>query len=255
MTDSGIHVRPLPAPAEVRLGTDIASLAASAAGPDGFSSQDILVISHKVVSKAEGSTRLLSEVTPTPEAERIAAEQARDPHHVQVILDQSARLIRQEHGVLICLTHHGFVCANAGVDESNSPADDTVILLPADPDSSARSIRAGIAAQTGRPAPAVVITDSFRRACRISQVDVAIGCAGLQPLDDWRDRADRDGRTLAATEIGIADAVAAAADLARAKDSGQPLVLVSGLARFITPEDGPGAAALRRPADQDMFLR
>ncbi|CAB4870530.1 unannotated protein [freshwater metagenome] len=255
LTDGGIHIRPLAAQAEVRVGTDIASLAVSAAGPNGFSNQDILVISHKVVSKAEGSTRLLSEVTPSGEAERIAAAQARDPRQVEVILNQSARVLREEHGVLICVTHHGFVCANAGVDESNSPAEDTVILLPADPDSSARSIRAGIAAQTGRPAPAVVITDSFGRAWRIGQVDVAIGCAGLHPLDDWRDRADRDGRTLAATEIGIADAVAAAADLARSKDSGQPLVLVSGLARFITPEDGPGAAALRRPADQDMFLR
>ena len=255
MTDGGIHIRPLPAPAEVRLGTDIASLAISAVGPDGFSNEDVLVISHKVVSKSEGSTRLLGEITPTVEAERIAKEQARDPRHVQVILDQSQRLIREEHGVLISLTHHGFVCANAGVDESNSPDEDTVILLPVNPDASARQIRADIADQTSLPAPAVVITDSFGRAWRIGQVDVAIGCAGLAPLDDWRGRPDRAGRTLAATEIGIADAVAAAADLARSKDSGQPFVLVSGLGRFITSGDGPGAVALRRPADQDMFLR
>src|SRR6185503_3652923 len=133
---------------------------------------------------------------------------------------------------------------NAGVDASNAGEPDTVVLLPEDPDASARALRARLRALTGA-APAVVVSDSFGRAWRHGQSEVAIGCAGLAPLDDWRGRADREGRELAATWIAIADEAAAAADLARSgKDSGEPAVLVRGLARFVSEEDGPGAAAL-----------
>ena len=154
----------------------------------------------------------------TERARSLAAELDKDPRHVQVVLDETREVRRATRGVLISETHHGFVCANAGVDASNAPDDDTVILLPVDPDDSARRLRAGLRARLG-VAPAVLITDSFGRAWRHGQVDVAIGCAGLAPLEDWRGRADARGRELRATWIAVADELAAAADLARAKDA------------------------------------
>ena len=160
--------------------------------------------------------------------------------------------MRSRPGVLICRTRHGFVCANAGVDASNAP-DGELVLLPADPDASARALRARLRELTG-VAPAIVITDSFGRAWRVGQCDVAIGIAGLTALDDWRGRADRAERRLEATIIAVADAAAAAADLARRKDSGEPAVLVRGLERYVHDDDGPGAAALVRARDEDLFL-
>jgi coenzyme F420-0:L-glutamate ligase/coenzyme F420-1:gamma-L-glutamate ligase len=154
--------------------------------------------------------------------------------------------------VLICRTRHGFVCANAGVDASNAPAPDTLVLLPADPDASARSLRARVRDATGKTV-AVVVTDSFGRAWRHGQCDVAIGCAGFAPLDDWRGRHDAAGLELRATWIAIADEAAAAADLARSKDSRQPVVIVRGLERHVQDADGPGAAAIVRPVEEDLF--
>jgi coenzyme F420-0:L-glutamate ligase/coenzyme F420-1:gamma-L-glutamate ligase len=168
------------------------------------------------------------------------------------VLDESAEVLRARDGVLICRTRHGFVCANAGVDRSNASVDGELILLPEDPDESARRIRAAIARVRG-VRPAVVISDSFGRAWRLGQTDVAIGAAGIAPVEDWRGRPDAYGRELRATAIAIADAAAAAADLARAKDSREPAVLVRGLGVHVTDSDGPGAAALRRPAEQDLF--
>ena len=150
--------------------------------------------------------------------------------------------------MLICRTRHGFVCANAGVDSSNAP-DGELVLLPEDPDRSARGLRAALGVRC-----AVVIADSFGRAWRVAQVDIAIGIAGLTPVDDWIGRGDRDGRELRATAIAIADEVAAAADLARGgKDAGDPAVVVRGLDRWITDADGPGARALVRARDEDLF--
>jgi len=171
---------------------------------------------------------------------------------VQVVLDETREIRRATRGVLISVTHHGFVCANAGVDASNSPDDDTVILLPVAPDQSARRLRAGLRERLG-VAPAVLITDSFGRAWRNGQVDVAIGCAGLAPLEDWRGRTDARGRELKATWIAVADELAAGADLARAKDAMQPAVLVSGAGRHVTTEDGPGVLSLLREAATDLF--
>jgi coenzyme F420-0:L-glutamate ligase/coenzyme F420-1:gamma-L-glutamate ligase len=205
------------------------------------------VVAHKVVSKAEGRVRSLADVQPGEEARALAERHEKDPRHVEVVLDESAELLRAEHGVLICVTRHGFVCANAGVDRSNAD-EDVVVLLPLDPDGSARALRASL---PGRPA--VVISDSFGRPWRLGQTDVALGVAGIVPLDDWQGRADAAGRDLSATAIAVADAVAGAADLARAKDSSEPAVLVRGLGRYVTEEDGPGAAALRRPVDLDLF--
>jgi coenzyme F420-0:L-glutamate ligase / coenzyme F420-1:gamma-L-glutamate ligase len=227
---------------EVQPGDDLAALLEPHAGP-----ADVLVIAHKVVSKAEGRIRPLAGIDPGAEAQALATKLGKDPRHVQAILDESAEVVRDER-VLICRTRHGFVCANAGVDQSNAP-EGSVILLPEDPDASARRLRAALPAR-----PAVVIADSFGRAWRIAQCDVAIGIAGLAPVDDWHGRTDRSGRELHATSIAIADQAAAAADLARAgKDAGEPVVIVSGLERFVTDDDGPGAAALVRAREEDLF--
>ena len=211
-----------------------------------------MVVAHKVVSKAEGRIRRLADVTPGDRAHELAAPAGKDPRAVQVVLDETTELLRAERGVLICVTRHGFVCANAGVDASNAARPDELILLPVDPDASARAIRAGIAAARG-VGPAVIVSDSFGRAWRVGQTDVAIGAAGIVAVDDWRGRSDRAGRELRATAIAAADSIAGAADLARGKDSYEPAVMVRGLGHLVTPGDGPGAAPLRRAPDDDLF--
>jgi coenzyme F420-0:L-glutamate ligase/coenzyme F420-1:gamma-L-glutamate ligase len=235
----------------VQPGDDLAALVASAA-PEDLAAGDVLVIAHKVVSKAEGSVRELDEIEPGERAAALAAEHGKDPRLVQAVLDESARVLRASHGVLICETRHGFVCANAGVDQSNASRPGELVLLPADPDASARRLRAAIGAARG-VRPAIVIADSFGRAWRLGQTDVAIGAAGLVPLEQWIGRPDAYGRELRATSIAVADAAAAAADLARTKDSREPVVLVRGLERYVTEADGPGAAALQRRREQDLF--
>jgi coenzyme F420-0:L-glutamate ligase/coenzyme F420-1:gamma-L-glutamate ligase len=235
---------------EINPGDDLAGLIlATGTTPQ---SGEIVVVAHKAISKAEGRIRRLDEVVATPLARGLVAGSERDPRHVQAVLDETAELVRAKHGVLISRTAHGFVCANAGVDASNAPAAGTVILLPTDPDSSARALRARLRELTGA-APAVLITDSFGRAWRHGQCDVAIGAAGLEPLADWRGRSDRAGRELSATRIAIADQIAAAADLTRTKDSGHPVVIVSGLDAYVTDADGPGVAATIRPEAEDLF--
>jgi coenzyme F420-0:L-glutamate ligase/coenzyme F420-1:gamma-L-glutamate ligase len=236
---------------EVHPGDDLGALLASAA-PGNLGDGDILIVAHKVVSKAEGRLVLLDEVDPGERARSIAADHDKDARLVQVVLDESAELLRAERGVLICETPHGFVCANAGVDASNATREGEVVLLPVDPDASARALRGRIGELRGVQ-PAVIVSDSFGRAWRLGQTDVAIGAAGLDPLDDWRGRRDARGRELHATAIAVADSLAGAADLARAKDSREPAVLVRGLSRLVTPDDGPGAAALRRPRGEDLF--
>jgi coenzyme F420-0:L-glutamate ligase/coenzyme F420-1:gamma-L-glutamate ligase len=239
---------------EVRAGDDLAEMIVEALQGEQLGAGQVLAIAHKVVSKAEGAVIALADVDPTPRARELAAEQGKDPRAVQVVLDESQEVLRSGRGVLICRTHHGFVCANAGVDASNSGAAETLTLLPRDPDASARRIRARLRElRSGEPGPAVLITDSFGRAWRHGQLDVAIGLAGMQPLDDWRGRGDARGLQLEATWLAVADAAAATADLARAKDSREPVVVIEGLTRFVTDEDGPGAAALLRPLAEDLF--
>jgi len=223
----------------VRPGDDLAALLPALA------SDEIVVISHKVVSKAEGRIVDLSSVEPSDEARALGKDDAR---LAQVILDESAAIVAARGGVVICETRHGFVCANAGVDQSNVPGEQTAVLLPHDPDASARQLRARLPER-----PGVIISDTFGRAWRIGQVEVAIGIAGVQPLDDWRGRQDAEGHELAATQLAVADAIAAASELARAKDSREPVVIVSGLGGFVTADDGPGAAALVRARDDDLF--
>jgi len=234
----------IPGLPEVRPGDALAAPLADADLRPG----DVLVVAHKVVSKAEGALRRLDEVRPSPRAHELAAAHGKDARHVQVVLDESTEVLRAAHGVLICRTRHGFVCANAGVDASNAPDGQTLVTLPRDPDSSARALRAALPAR-----PAVVIADSFGRAWRHGQCDVAIGIAGLRGLDDWRGCTDATGLTLRATVIAVADEAAAAADLVRDKTSREPIVVVRGLERFVSAGDGPGAAALVRPLDEDLF--
>jgi len=236
---------------EVLPGEDLAALLAAAA-PKGLGDEDVLVVAHKVVSKAEGRVRSLAAIEPGKEALEFARDHAKDPRVVQAVLDETVRVVRSGHGVMICETRYGLVCANAGVDRSNTSEANTVLLLPEDPDRSARKLRGGIEAARG-VRPAVVISDSFGRPWRLGQTDVALGAAGLIALDDWRGRRDGRGRELESTEIAVADAVAAAADLARSKDSREPAVLVQGLGHFVTDEHGPGAAALRRRPEEDLF--
>ena len=237
----------LPGLPEVRPGDDLgALLGEAAAAVGGLRPTDVLAIAHKVVSKAEGRVVALDTVFPGWEARELATEHGKDPRHVQVVLDESEELLRADRGRLICRTRHGFVCANAGVDASNTGAPDTLVLLPEDPDASARALRRSLGC-------AIVITDSFGRAWRNGQCEVAIGCAGLAPIEDWRGLPDAQGRELAATVIAIADEVAAAADLVRGKDSREPAVRVRGLERHVVAADGAGAAALVRALEDDLF--
>jgi coenzyme F420-0:L-glutamate ligase / coenzyme F420-1:gamma-L-glutamate ligase len=229
---------------EIRPGDDLAALLAECA--DDVRATDVLAVAHKVVSKAEGRVVRLADVQPGPQALSLAADHGKDPRLVEVILSETAELVRADAGRLICRTRHGFVCANAGVDASNACAPDTVVLLPLDPDASARALRARLGC-------AVVITDSFGRAWRQGQCEVAIGCAGLAPARDWRGQIDSDGRELHATVIAVADEAAAAADLVRGKDSREPAVRIRGLERFVLEDDGPGAAALVRARADDLF--
>jgi coenzyme F420-0:L-glutamate ligase/coenzyme F420-1:gamma-L-glutamate ligase len=241
-------LEPLP---DVRPGDDLAAHIAAAAPPD-LAAGDVLVVAHKVVSKVEGRVRELDSIEPGERALALAGEHGKDARLVQAVLDESTELLRARDGVLICETRHGFVCANAGVDQSNASHPGELILLPEDPDESARRLRAGIEA-AGGGRPAVVISDSFGRPWRLGQTDVALGAAGLVALDEWSGRPDAYGRELRVTAIAIADSAAAAADLARAKDSRRPVVLVRGLERYVTGDDGPGAAVLRRAREQDLF--
>jgi coenzyme F420-0:L-glutamate ligase / coenzyme F420-1:gamma-L-glutamate ligase len=242
---------PLPELPDVQSGDDLAGMLTSVA-PADLSGGDVLVVAHKIVSKSEGRLRRMAEIEPGKRALALAAEHGKDARLVQAVLDESAELLRTRQGVLICVTRQGFVCANAGIDRSNTAAADELVLLPEDPDASARRIRGGIELALG-VRPAVVISDSFGRAWRVGQTDVAIGAAGLTPLDSWQGRPDAYGRELRVTEIAVADAIAAAADLARTKDSREPAVLVRGLERYVTEADGPGAATLRRAREQDLF--
>lgn len=247
---SNVYARAVEGLPEIALGADLAALILAAGVPP--TDDDIVVVAHKAISKLEGRTRALASIEPTARALELAAVHGKDPRHIQAILDESAEIVREAPGVLITRTHQGFVCANAGVDQSNAPGEDTLVLLPLDADRSARELRARLRELAGT-APAVLITDSFGRAWRLGQVDTAIGSAGLAPLDDWRGRRDRRGRELEASVLAVADAVAACADLARSKDSGEPVVIVTGLGRFVQSDDGPGAGALLRPRGEDLF--
>lgn len=250
---SRVELLALPGLPEIEQGAALGELIAAAAAGTGacLRDDDVVCVSQKVVSKAEGRIRRLAEVRPSGRARELARSLDKDPRVVELVLAETARIVRADR-VLIVETHGGWVCANAGIDASNVPGDETVTLLPIDADASARAIRAQLTDACGAR-PAVLVADSFGRPWRVGQTDVAIGCAGVAVLDDWRGRRDAHGRELAATEIAGADELAAAADLARSKTSAEPVVLIRGAGRWRTDADGPGAAALRRGAAEDLF--
>ena len=237
---------------EIRAGDDLARLIAAAlADADiGLEAEDVLVVTQKVVSKAEGRVVELASVTPRPEAVDWAARWGKDPRQVELGLQESAEVLRMAPGgLIISRTRHGLVCANAGVDLSNVGGGDVATLLPADPDASARGIRERIGQLAGAT-PGVVISDSFGRPWRNGIVNVAIGCAGLEPLVDLRGTPDAQGRVMHSTVIAVADELASAADLAGGKVAQRPVVLVRGYEHVA----GEGAAAeLVMDRELDLF--
>lgn len=217
---------------------------------------DVCVIAQKIVSKAEGAIVRLEDVEPGDRAKEIARETEREPQMVQLILDESSEILRATPAAIIARHRCGHVLANAGIDASNVEGGEggTVLLWPKDPDASARAIRDEIAAISGKR-PAVLIADSMGRAWRIGTTGAVIGCAGITVLDDQRGRSqDLFGRTLQATVIAVADSIAATATLAMGEGSeGTPVALVRGTGRWVSREDGPGAASGLRPVAEDMF--
>ena len=248
---------PLPELPEVRPGDDLGRLAAEAwwqltvREPDlAPRNGDVLVVTQKVVSKAEGRLVRLADVEPRPEAVAFAQEWDRDPRQVEVVLRESVDVLRMERGVIISRTRHGFVCANAGVDASNVGPEDILTLLPLDPDASAALIRARVEEELG-VSIGVVISDSFGRPWRWGITDVALGVAGFAPLLDLRGTADAGGRLMHATVIAVADQLASAAELASGKTSRRPLVLVRG-ARLPAGE-GSVLRDVVMPREADLF--
>ncbi|HYI22251.1 MAG TPA: coenzyme F420-0:L-glutamate ligase [Candidatus Limnocylindrales bacterium] len=254
-------VVPLPALPEVHQGDDLALLIAEAwrsladqqpelaPRPD-----DVLVVTQKIVSKAEGCVVDLTTIAPRPEAIEFAQRWDRDARQVEVVLRESAEVLRMERGIVISRTKHGFVCANAGIDASNTGTPDTVTLLPEDPDASAASIRARLPGLLGideGDEPAVIVSDSFGRPWRFGIVDVALGVAGIAPLVDMRGAPDADGRTMRSTVVALADEICSAAELAAGKTSRQPVVLVRGLSGFA--RDGSVQTDVVMPTEMDLF--
>ncbi len=233
--DGSLRVLTLEGIPEVRPGDDLASLIGDALerspGVVPLTDADVLVVTQKVVSKAEGAVVELTGVVPGEQAVEFARRFDRDPRQVQVVLDQAVRVVRMDHGVLITETPHGFVCANGGVDASNVGlgSGSVVTLLPVDPDASAGRIRARVRERFGVDMP-VIVSDSFGRPWRWGIVDVAIGVSGLVPLDDLRGKPDADGRIMRATVRAIADELASAAELAFGKTTGRPVAIVRGAA-------------------------
>jgi len=244
-----LTLTPLPGLPAIEAGDDLAALLTEAAREAGVEmSEGVLVVCQKIVSKAEGRVVALASVEPSTQALDIADEHGRDPRQVEVVLRETVRIVRRGHGVLICQTRHGFICANAGVDLSNANQADQAILLPEDPDASARRLREALLEK--QPGPlAVIVSDTFGRPWREGLVDVALGSAGLAPIDDRRGGRDWSGRPLEVTATATADQLAAAAGLLMPKDAGVPAVWVHG----VSPTgDGGVAETLRDPAT-DLF--
>jgi coenzyme F420-0:L-glutamate ligase/coenzyme F420-1:gamma-L-glutamate ligase len=240
---SELRVIPVHGIPEIGEGDDLAALIGrNAQLEDG----DVIVVAQKIVSKAEGRFVRLSEVAPSERARELAEEE--DPRRIEVVLGEAERIVRTRGPLVIAETRHGFVCASAGVDASNAPERDTVVLLPVDPDESARGLRDRLGELTSRRV-GVVVTDSFGRPWRQGTTDVAIGSAGIPVLVDLNGRRDPQGYELHATQIAVADEIAAAADLVRGKLDGVPVAIVRGLEL-----EGDGSARdLVMPADRDLF--
>ena len=238
-----IQVLPVEGLPEIREGDDLAALIAERAEPaDG----DVLVVAQKAVSKSEGRVVRLADVEPSDDARELAAGE--DPRRLQVILDEAVRLVRTRPPLVIAETRHGFVCASAGVDSSNAPEAETVVLLPEDPDASAQRLRDGLRELTGSEI-GVILSDSFGRAWRQGTTGVAIGLAGIRPLLDLTGVRDSAGYELHATVIAVADELAGAAELVMGKTDGVPAAIVRG---YDARGDG-SARDLVIPAERDLF--
>lgn len=237
---------------EIAAGDDLGALIARACEAQGtpIADGDVLVVTQKVVSKAEGRVLDLSGVEPSAEAREFAEAWDKDARAVEVVLREAVRVARMESGVVITETRHGFVCANSGVDASNvGRGGDWVVLLPLDPDASARRIRAALREAAGADA-AVIVSDTFGRPWREGAVNVAIGASGVEPLADYRGQADDDGRELRSTVIAVADEIAGAAELAMGKLARAPAAVVRGYA-YARGESG--VRPLIREAGKDLF--
>lgn len=250
-----ITLLPLPGIPEVGPGDDLAQLIAAAAdrGGIGLEDADVLVVTQKVVSKAEGRVVELASVQPSARAVEWAERWGKDPRQVELVLRESAEIVRMaEGGLIIGRTRHGLVCANAGVDVSNVGGGEAATLLPEDPDASARRLRDRLGELAG-VRPAIVVSDTFGRPWRVGIVNVAIGSAGIDVLWDLRGSPDAQGREMRSTVIAVADELASAADLAGGKVEQQPVVVVRGYAWRAPREADPGAGALVMPRQQDLF--
>jgi coenzyme F420-0:L-glutamate ligase/coenzyme F420-1:gamma-L-glutamate ligase len=236
---------------EILPGNDLAVLIRDAARAqrETIRDGDIVVIAQKIVSKSEGRIVHLADVVPGQRARDMAAEAGKDARQIEVVLGECAKIVRWERGILICETHHGFVCANAGVDRSNAGAPDTVVLLPVDPDASATRLRDAFRAATGATV-SVVVTDTFGRAWREGHTNIAIGIAGLPALKRYVGQRDPEGYELRVTEIAVADELAGAAELVMGKLDRCPVALVRG---FTLDEPAETAQEYVRPADRDLF--
>jgi coenzyme F420-0:L-glutamate ligase / coenzyme F420-1:gamma-L-glutamate ligase len=240
-----IEIRPVEGLPEVREGDDIGLLVA---GRAQLETGDVVVVAQKIVSKAEGRIVRLADVEASAHARTLAGPE-RDPRESEVILRETTRIVRFRNSLVIAETKHGFVCASAGVDHSNTAEPDTLILLPSDPDASASRIRASLKSHSGHDL-AVIVTDSFGRPFRRGTTDVAIGIAGLAPLLDLRGTSDRAARVLRSTQVAVADQIAAAADLVRAsKADGLPVVIVRG----VRARGDGRATELVMPPERDLF--
>lgn len=246
-----VRIAGLSAFPDVQPGDDLAALIVAAVAQQGetLDQRPVIVVAQKIVSLAEGAVVDLSKVQPSRAAREYAARLGKDARLVEVILQNTRRVVRLERDVLIVETQHGLICANAGVDQSNVPGQDRVTVLPRDPDASASLLRAGIQRLCGSECP-VIISDTFGRPWRLGLVNVAIGVAGLAPLRDYRGRRDRYGRPLHSTVIALADELAAAAGLMMDKYEGAPVVLLYGVR--VTPGEG-SAKQLQRPSQEDLF--
>ena len=233
------------------LGTLIADAAASQGAP--LAEGDILVVTQKVVSKAEGMVVSLADIKPSAFARAFADGAGRDPRLVELVLRESASVVRMdaERGVIISETHHGFVCANAGIDQSNVPGEDVACLLPRDPDASARRIGAEVRDAAGGLRVPVIISDTFGRAWREGHVNFAVGVWGMEPMADYRGRLDEHGREMHVTTIAVADELAAAAELTQFKAVGVPASVVRGYP--YVPAEGGGVSEMLRARARDMF--
>jgi coenzyme F420-0:L-glutamate ligase/coenzyme F420-1:gamma-L-glutamate ligase len=237
---------------EVHAGDDLPALivAAAQASSVAIEDGDVLVVTQKVVSKAEGRLVDLAHVTPSPFAERYAALFEKDARQIEVVLGETRRIVRMEHGVMICETHHGFICANAGVDASNVEKTGTLCLLPVDPDASARNIRRALHDALGVTV-AVIISDTFGRPWREGHLNFAIGLAGIAPLIDYAGQHDPAGYELRVTQMAVVDELAAAAELVHGKLARVPVAVIRG-AEYQRAED-VATASLIRDAAKDMF--